>query len=87
MVAHSLHHWKYALNTWVVGQLESDGHMTAEQLTKREKMKARKRRDEALGIVDAWEAKGIVRDLWKNFKDSLESAREGKQTRWATSRD
>lgn len=73
--AHSLIHWKHALKEWVEERLEDDGWMAAHKLKERERLKARKRRDLANGIVDGWREKGIVAALYKDFKSTLESAR------------
>ncbi|KAI1477767.1 hypothetical protein F4774DRAFT_181870 [Daldinia eschscholtzii] len=73
--AHSLIHWKHALKEWVEERLEDDGWMAADKLKERERMKARKRRDLANRIVDDWREKGIVAALYKDFKSTLESAR------------
>ncbi|KAI0114698.1 hypothetical protein F4814DRAFT_416743 [Daldinia grandis] len=73
--AHSLIHWKHALKEWVEERLEDDGWMAAHKLKERERLKARKRRDLADGIVDGWREKGIVAALYKDFKSTLESAR------------
>lgn len=43
-VAHTLHHWRYHLNDWVKGYLESNGYLTPEKLVKRDKKSDRKRR-------------------------------------------
>ncbi|KAG0648905.1 hypothetical protein D0Z07_4610 [Hyphodiscus hymeniophilus] len=81
-LAHSLIHWKYALNEWVIDQLETEGYLTPEQLAEREKMKAKKRREYANALVDGWEETGIIKNLYADFKRQLESARESKQGRW-----
>ncbi|KAI1798695.1 hypothetical protein F4811DRAFT_547513 [Daldinia bambusicola] len=73
--AHSLIHWKHALKEWVEERLEDDGWMAAAKLKERERMKARKRRELANRIVDGWREKGIVAALYKDFKNTLESAR------------
>jgi hypothetical protein len=81
--AHALIHWKYALNQWVVGNLEQEGYLTPEKLAEREKMKAKKRREYANEVVDLWESSRQIKDLYRDFKNQLESAREAKQTRWS----
>jgi hypothetical protein len=80
--AHALIHWKYALNEWVIDQLENEGYLTPDKLAEREKMKAKKRRDHANEVVDGWEATGIIKNLYRDFKSQLEAARESKQGRW-----
>jgi hypothetical protein len=51
-------------------------------LAEREKMKAKQRRDYANSLVDEWEASGVIKDLYGDFKRQLEAARESKQGRW-----
>ena len=84
--AHALIHWKYALNEWVIDQLENEGYLTPDKLAEREKMKAKKRRDYANELVDGWEATGILKTLYRDFKGQLEAARESKQGRWEKAR-
>lgn len=80
--AHSLIHWKHALNEWVLGNLEGKGHLTQAKLAERDKMKNKQRKKQANEIVDEWEEEGTIKSLYGDFKRSLEAAREGKQERW-----
>ncbi|XXH04455.1 Ran GTPase binding protein Sbp1 [Hypoxylon texense] len=73
--ASSLIHWKHALRDWVDERLEDDGWMQPAKLYEREHMKARKRRELANGIADAWRENGIVTALYRDFKSTLEDAR------------
>ncbi|TPX09486.1 uncharacterized protein E0L32_009374 [Thyridium curvatum] len=73
--AHSLIHWKHALMDWVGENLERQGLMTAAKLKEREKMKGKKRRRLANETVDQWEASGVIKALWGDFKKNLEEAR------------
>jgi hypothetical protein len=84
--AHTLIHWKYALNEWVVDQLETEDYLTPEKLAEREKMKAKQRRDYANNLVDEWERNGVIKSLYGDFKRQLEAARESKQGRWEKGR-
>jgi hypothetical protein len=81
--AHALLHWKYALNEWVIGNLEAEGYLTPAKLAEREKMKSKRRRDFANNIVDGWESDGQIKALWRDFKINLETAREAKQGMWS----
>ncbi|KAI0834991.1 hypothetical protein F5Y06DRAFT_300175 [Hypoxylon sp. FL0890] len=78
--AHGLIHWKHALKEWVEDQLEQDGWMDAKKLKERERMKARKRRDLANKITDAWREKNIIASLYRDFKNTLEEARNKSTT-------
>lgn len=84
--AHSLIHWKFALNEWVIGNLEAQGYMTPEKLAEREKLKGKQRRTHANNIVDQWVLDGHIKDLYRDFKINLEAAREAKQDRWSGGR-
>ncbi|KAF1933197.1 uncharacterized protein M421DRAFT_415558 [Didymella exigua CBS 183.55] len=75
-VAHTLHHWRYHLNDWVKGYLESNGHLTPEKLVKRDKKSDRKREKEARRIVDEMENKGEIRKLHRLYKDQVQFAVE-----------
>jgi len=84
--AHSLIHWKFALKGWVDDQLEAEGQLEGDKLEKRVKMKSKALSIYANAIVDRWESEGQIRDLYRDFKNNLEQARQGKQDRWRTSR-
>lgn len=73
--ASSLIHWKHALKQWVDERLEDDGWMKPEKLYEREHMKAKKRRRVANEITDAWRENGIITALYRDFKATLEDAR------------
>jgi len=78
--AHSLMHWKYALKEWVEEQLQRMGYFTAEKLARRDKMKPKKRRQEADAVVQEWEETGAMRSLWSDFKSNLDEARNKSTT-------
>ncbi|KAI0480454.1 hypothetical protein GGR56DRAFT_273999 [Xylariaceae sp. FL0804] len=73
--AHSLIHWKHALKEWVEERLEDEGYMTAAKLKQRDRMKPKHRRALANEIVKAWEEQGNVKALYKDFRSTLEDAR------------
>ncbi|KAF3042895.1 hypothetical protein E8E12_004946 [Didymella heteroderae] len=75
-VAHTLHHWRYHLNDWVKGYLESNGYLTPEKLVKRDRKSDRKREKEARKIVDEMESKGEIRKLHRLYKDQVTFAVE-----------
>ena len=81
--AHSLIHWKHALNDWVVDRLKTDGHLAAPKLAEREDWSTNKRNKFAIRIVDEWEAEGEIKALYRDFKINLDHARQGKLTRWS----
>lgn len=80
--AHSLIHWKHALNEWVVAALETQGYLAPEKLAERVRWNQRKLNDFANGIVDEWVEIGEIKALYRDFKNNLEAARSGTQDRW-----
>jgi len=81
--AHSLIHWKHALNDWVIDRLKTDGHLAAPKLAEREDWSTNKRSKYANRIVDEWEDEGEIKALYRDFKINLDVARQGKATRWS----
>ncbi|KAL1797919.1 hypothetical protein ACET3X_004525 [Alternaria dauci] len=75
-VAHTLYHWRYNLYQWVKDHLKAQGHLSAEKLVKREGKSDRKREKEARKIVDAMEAEGQIKLLWRLYKTQLHAAVE-----------
>lgn len=75
-VAHTLHHWRYHLNDWVKGWLESNGYLTPEKLVKRDKKSDRRREKEARKIVDEMERIGEIKKLQRLYKDQVQFAVE-----------
>jgi hypothetical protein len=80
--AHSLIHWKHALNEWVLETLKTEGHLAPNKLAERDGWKTRRKSDYANGIVDQWEKEGQIKGLYREFKTNLEQARDKKQTRF-----
>jgi len=80
--AHSLIHWKHALNEWVVQTLEHQGFLEPEKLAERIKWNQRKLSALANEIVDEWVDNGEIKSLYKDFKNNIETARNAKQGRW-----
>ncbi|KAH8765825.1 hypothetical protein BGZ57DRAFT_901251 [Hyaloscypha finlandica] len=74
--AHTLIHWKWHLNDWVVSRLEDEGECTPAKLAERDKMKGKQRHKYANKIVDRWQAEGIIKTLYKDFKSQKDTARE-----------
>ncbi|ESZ96077.1 hypothetical protein SBOR_3554 [Sclerotinia borealis F-4128] len=78
--AHTLIHLKYALNQWVIGSLESKGHLTIAKLAQRDKMSAKKRQKEVNGIVDQWKEEKEIKELYRIWKQQLETAQNASTT-------
>lgn len=73
--AHSLMHWRPSLRDWVDARLEGEGYMTPERIVEREQMKARRRERLANDIVEGWAESDIIKNLFLDFKKTIESAR------------
>ena len=56
--------------------LEHDGELAAHKLVEREKMKRKQRTAYGNRLVDEWEATGRVKDLYRDFKLMLGTARD-----------
>ncbi len=76
--SHALHHWRYALNQWVLEWLTRRGHTTAGKIVERERWSTKKRTQYANDVVDGMEANGEVRVLYKEFKENLQAARDAR---------
>ena len=77
-IAHSLLHWRFALNEWVLDWLKTQGYTSVEEIVEREGWSIKKRREYANEVVDEMEANGHIRDLYRDFKINLDHARNAK---------
>ncbi|EKD19888.1 hypothetical protein MBM_01840 [Drepanopeziza brunnea f. sp. 'multigermtubi' MB_m1] len=74
--AHTLVHWRWHLNDWVVSSLEEEGHLQPCKLAEREKMTSKKRMKLANKVVDRWGEENKIKTLYRDFKSQLDTARE-----------
>ena len=77
-MAHALYHWRYALNQTVLEWLARAGHLTPEKIVERDNMHQKKREKATNKIVDGMEATGVMKELYKQFKENLAAARDSK---------
>lgn len=77
-MGHALYHWRYALNHNVLEWLAMQGHMTPQKIVERDNTRQKKREKIANKIVDGMEATGVMRKLYKEFKENLANARDAK---------
>ena len=77
-MAHALRHWRYSLNQTVLQWLADDGQLTLEKIVERENLRQKKRQKAANKVVDEMEATGVMKLLYKQFKENLEAARDSK---------
>lgn len=75
-IAHSLLHWRFHLNEWVLDWLRSAGHTAPAKIVEREAWTTKRRREYANGVVDAMEEAGEIAALWRDFKLNLDEARD-----------
>ncbi|WEW61716.1 hypothetical protein PRK78_007210 [Emydomyces testavorans] len=82
-MAHTLIHWRFHLNEWVVDYLQHKGIFANEKILEREKWSVKKRTRYANEEVDAMQKAGEIDRLWKDFNLNLKTAREqGIERRW-----
>ncbi|KAK2868125.1 hypothetical protein FQN49_003131 [Arthroderma sp. PD_2] len=74
-MAHTLFHWRYHLNEWVVGYLERKGIFEDSEVLKREHWSQRKRTKYSNEVVDTMGEVGEVDRLWRDFNLNLKTAR------------
>ena len=77
-MAHALHHWRYALNQTVLTWLAAEDHLAPAQIIKRDQLSQRKRQKATNKIVDGMEDTGVMKTLYKQFKENLAPARDAK---------
>lgn len=80
--AHALQHWRYHLYQWVVIWIDGHGYSSPKKLKKRDKMSTKKRRKYANKIVDRMVDEGVVKQLWKEFRGTIDDAANSKQGRF-----
>lgn len=80
--AHALRHWRYHLYEWVVIWIDGHKYSTPKELKKRDKMSTKKRRKYANKIVDRMSDEGVLKQLWKEFRGTLDDAANSKQGRF-----
>ena len=77
-MGHALYHWRYALNQNVLEWLAMQGHLTPQKIVERENIRQKKREKIANKIVDGMEDTGVMRELYREFKENLAAARDAK---------
>lgn len=80
--AHALQHWRYHLYEWVVVWIDGHGYSSPKELKKRDRMSTKKRRKLANKIVDRMADEGVVKQLWKEFRGTIDDAANAKQGRF-----
>ncbi|KAE8346531.1 hypothetical protein BDV24DRAFT_65217 [Aspergillus arachidicola] len=75
-MAHTLIHWRFRLNEWVVDYLERMGYMSDKEVLRRSHWSQKKRAKKAAEAVGLMIYEGEVKKLWRDFHIDLRSARE-----------
>lgn len=78
--AHNLMHWKQALLDWVDTRLYEEGYMTPSKLIERERMRPKQKHKLVDTILEQWMKKGVVKALYQDFKNTIETARNKSTT-------
>ncbi|OJD12051.1 hypothetical protein AJ78_07293 [Emergomyces pasteurianus Ep9510] len=77
-MAHTLIHWRYHLNEWIIDFLQRKGIFSDTEILEREHWSQKKRTKYANQVVDDMEEGGEVNRLWRDFNTNLKAAREAK---------
>ena len=77
-MAHALHHWRHALNQDVLAWLAAEDYLSAAKIVERDTMRQKKRQKTTHKIVDGMEDTGVMKMLYKQFKENLAAARDAK---------
>ncbi|KAJ5717162.1 hypothetical protein N7488_002808 [Penicillium malachiteum] len=74
-LAHTLTHWRFHLNEWVVDYLERMGHMTDEEVLRRNNLSQKRKTRNAIKVLGSMITAGEVEKLWRDFHTNLKAAR------------
>lgn len=81
---HTLTHWRYHLNEWVIDHMTSSGYLTAALIVERDGWSTKKRRKYANSVVDTMEEEGEIKKLYTDFKREVSSAQRSSEGRYGT---
>ncbi|EEH38492.1 hypothetical protein PAAG_08219 [Paracoccidioides lutzii Pb01] len=82
VMAHTLIHWRYHLNEWIIDYLRRKGVFADHEVLGREHWSHKRRTKYSNQVVDAMEEDGEINRLWRDFNTNLKTAREAKESRW-----
>ena len=74
VIGHSLLHWRWHLNDWVVDWLKNEGYTNSDKVIERENWTTKERTKYANKIVDKMETTGEIGHLHRDFKSILDEA-------------
>ncbi|KAL4945878.1 hypothetical protein BDV06DRAFT_183975 [Aspergillus oleicola] len=75
-MAHTLTHWRYHLNEWVVEHLRIKGQFSDKKILKRSGYSQKKKNKSAARAFNKMVDSGEVKKLWRDFHINLRAARE-----------
>ncbi|KAL4989301.1 hypothetical protein BDW68DRAFT_186520 [Aspergillus falconensis] len=75
-LAHTLTHWRFHLNEWVVEHLRSAGYFSDKKILKRSQYSQKKKNKHAAKAVNKMIESGEIKKLWRDFHINLRAARE-----------
>ncbi|KAJ5627938.1 hypothetical protein N7490_010166 [Penicillium lividum] len=75
-MAHTLIHWRFHLNEWVVDHLDRMGHMADSEVLRRNGLSQKRKTRNAIAVLDGMVTTGEVDKLYRDFHMNLKSARE-----------
>ncbi|KAL6230780.1 hypothetical protein BDW75DRAFT_58638 [Aspergillus navahoensis] len=75
-LAHTLTHWRFHLNEWVVEHLRTAGYFSDKKILKRSQYSQKKKNKHAAKAVNKMIESGEVKKLWRDFHINLRVARE-----------
>ncbi|OCL07366.1 hypothetical protein AOQ84DRAFT_377744 [Glonium stellatum] len=78
-MAHTLNHWRYHLNEWVVDYLTKEGYCAPKRIVERDSWSTRKKRDYANQVVDEMEEKDEIRRLHRDYRTQIDFALEAEE--------
>ncbi|KAJ5682385.1 hypothetical protein N7462_005550 [Penicillium macrosclerotiorum] len=79
-MAHTLTHWRYHLNEWVVDYLRRKGHMEDSEVLRRNNLSQKRKTRNAIDIIEQMAAAGEIENLYRDFHIHLKAAREKTST-------
>lgn len=78
IMAHTLIHWRYHLNEWIVDYLQRKGIFSDAEILERERWSQKRRTKYANQVVDDMDEVAEINRLWRDFNTNLKAAREAK---------
>ncbi|KAL5002637.1 hypothetical protein BDV10DRAFT_105217 [Aspergillus recurvatus] len=75
-LAHTLTHWRFHLNEWVVEHLRTAGYFSDKKILKRSQYSQKKKNKHAAKAVNKMIESGEIKKLWRDFHINLRAARE-----------